>query len=450
MLDRSRSVLLPALFAIHAGCVSFTSDTRIVEYPAGTRHIDRVVEGSRAYTAAAEIDGTDLVVTVTKQDRCELAEVPLVRRVRTTTKTEVPSAIGLRGEVLAAATGLVLGGVMIVEPDRTCASTSDDGTRSTVDPATCTAAGWGLVLLGAAIATVAIFDAAGGRDEHEELGIHEGAYERSERACHAGPAADAVVALRLGDHLLELPGQTSEAGVATFSLVDAWSEVLPFPDKPAMLVIGGAVSPVSITIDQHHMLFSNLRASPATRLARDLAAAGQARCDQLVNDADQLEIRPDFGEAAMRDARAAWQHARGACAALWTPHHNARHAAAEQAITDSQIDAVVIALTAGDLDRVDQMLDAHPEMIPQLRDDPDTLSLLRKIVGEPTRALAISTAGRSEAGQRLCHARRVFVAIRGRDLWNELKQEVAQNVSELRNAPRSTIVRLMDAARCDR
>jgi hypothetical protein len=41
------------------------------------------------------------------------------------------------------------------------------------------------------------------------------------------------------------------------------------------------------------------------------------------------------------------------------------------------------------------------------------------------------------------------VRIRGTDQWDRLKVEIAKNISELGSGTQSTLVRLMDAARCE-
>ena len=439
--------VLVGMLALLAGCVAYTRDTRIVEFPAGTRHIDRIVDGSRSYHASAEIEGTDLVVTLAKVERCEVADVPLVRRVRITTKTEVPSPIGLSGELIAGIVGTVVGVAAIADPTQACTSNRSDGTASTVDPATCTTAGWGLVGVGASLLVLGVVDTVRGSDEQEPLDVVEGPYERSEQVCHDGPAAHTTVELQLGEHRLDLTGKTAADGVVRFSLLDAPSDLLPSPDAPAQLAVGRAVLALDVRHDQRGALFTHLLASPGSRVVADLADDAQGRCDRDVARARQPVIAWD--DANIREARARWQRAQATCLARWTADHQRDRDASEHAILDNRVDTVVAALTANDLDRVDDVLAVHPETIAGLRDRSDVVMLLRRLVGEPTRAVAAAATASADARERLCRARHIFVAIRGEPAWRELQQQIAQNVSELDGTPRATIVRKMDAARCD-
>ena len=193
----SPAIRVAMVFALCGGCVPIRSNVRIVDYPEGTRHVDRVVEGSRIYRATAEIDDDNLVVKLTRIETCEEADIPLLRRKRITSKTEVPSLLGIRAEWTAGVGSLGLGGLTLLNPERACSQTQDE-TSSTTDPQTCVALGWSLVGLGAVLTTIAIVDSVRAADEEQDLGTHEGEYIASTRACHAGPAIDTAVELRLG------------------------------------------------------------------------------------------------------------------------------------------------------------------------------------------------------------------------------------------------------------
>jgi hypothetical protein len=126
---------LAAGLALCVGCATLKTETRIVEYPEGTRHVKRVVPGSRTYEAALQVRGVDLLLTLSTQTICEEAEVPLVRRKRITTRTSTNSAI--LGEYWLGATGVALGGIIITYPQRVCTSPGTAGGET--DPEDCAA-----------------------------------------------------------------------------------------------------------------------------------------------------------------------------------------------------------------------------------------------------------------------------------------------------------------------
>lgn len=438
---------LAGLVVVLGGCMSYTRDIRVVEYPAGTRHVDRAVAGSRSYHASAAIEGAELMVTLSQAERCEVADVPLVRRVRVTAKTQVPSPIGLRGEFLAGALAAVLGGAMIADPGRACASNDSDGAASGVDPATCSASGWGIVLVGAAITSLAIVDAARGSDEQEPLDVVEGAYERSEQACHNGPADGVAVELRLGDHLVDLPGKTSPQGVVSFSMIETPSNLLPSPEAPAQLAVGGEVIMLDVSYAQRGTLFRNLLASRSSRVVADLADSAQARCDRDVDRARHGAIALD--DTTIHEALERWQEAQTTCAARWTPDHQRERETSERAILDNRIDTVIAALTANQLDLVDHVLAEYPRVASALLGRPEVIALLRKLVGEPARAIAARGAAAPDARDRLCRAHRIVVAIGTEITWTKIESQIAQNISELAGTPPATIVRKLETARCE-
>lgn len=437
------------LFALCGGCVAIHRDVKIIDYPEGTRHVDRVVEGSRAYRAASEIDDDNLVVKLTQVETCEKADVPILRRKRVTSKTEVPSLVGIRGEWLGGAGGLVLGGLTVMDPERSCSQTSQNSTSTTTDPQTCVAVGWGLVGLGVVLTTIAIVDSIRVSDEEHDLGTHDGEYAASSRECHAGPVIETAVELRLGTLEVSRGGQTSPSGEVAFSMLDVDSDALPSPGHPATIAIGGTAIPVEITAQQHQALVRNLRDNPHSRFAaRDLELARSA-CDAQVDGAAHLQVKPDSGDAEIATARDAWQHAKLACGAQWSADHQQRLDAVHKAITNSRIGAALVALRSGDLDRLDDVLADDPAAAERFRDDPDLLQPLRKMVGEPARALVSGGHDHADAQRRLCRARSIFVRLRGQQAWDQLKVEVARNISELRGGVPSNIARIMDAARCD-
>jgi hypothetical protein len=437
------------VFALCGGCVSIRSNVRIIDYPEGTRHVDRVVEGSRVYHAAAEIDDDNLVVRLTRVETCEEADVPLLRRKRVTSKTEVPSLLGIHAEWAAGVSGLGLGGLTLLNPERACSQSAQDGTSSMTDPQTCVALGWSLVALGAVLTTIAIVDSIRVTDEEQDLGTHEGEYVASTRACHAGPVVDTAVELRLGGAATSRRGQTSRLGEVAFSMFDVEGDALPSRGRPVNIAIGSEVVPVELTDQQYQVLVRNLRNNPHSRLAaRDIELARSA-CDAQVDDASHLQVKPDSGDTEIAAARDAWQHAKLACGAQWSTGHQQRLDAVQKVITDNRIGAALLALRNGELDRLDAVLSDDPAAAEQFRDDPDLLQPLRKMVGEPARALVSTGRGHPEVERRLCRARSLFVRLRGEQAWDQLKIEVARNISELGAGPPSNIVRIMDAVRCD-
>jgi len=437
------------LFALCGGCVSIHRDVKIVDYPEGTRHLDRVVEGSRAYRAAAEIDDENLVVKLTQVETCEEADVPILRRKRVTSKAEVPSLVGIHGEWLGAAGGLAMGGLMAMNPERACSQTTQDGSSSTTDPQTCVALGWSLVGLGAVLTTIAIVDSIRVSDEEQDLGTHEGEYAASSRECHAGPVVDTAVELRLGAPAASRRGQTSRFGEVVFSMIDVDGDALPSSTHPASIAIGGKVVPVEVTDQQHRALARNLLANPHSRHAARTIELARSSCDAQVDGAVQLQVKLDSGDAEIAAARNAWRRARLACAAHWTSEQQRRLDAVQKAITNNRIGAALLAVGSGEFDRLDDVLADEPAAAERFREDPDLLQPLRKMVGEPARALVSRGRGRADAQRRLCRARSVFVRLRGQLAWDQLKVEVARNISELGGGVPSNIVRSMDAAHCD-
>jgi hypothetical protein len=431
------------------GCVSIKRDVKLVDYPEGARHVDRVVGGSRQYHASAEIADDNLIIKLSKLEICEEADVPIVRRKRLITKTEVPSLFGIQAEWLAAAGGVVFGGGMLARPETACSSTSQDGTATTTDPQSCVALGWALVGVGALVTTIAIVDSIRVADEEQDLGTHDGEYTASRRDCHAGPVARTAVELRLGERDARLSGTTTPLGEAAFSMVDVDERELPSPSTPASVVIAGEAVPVPITEQQHHILSSNLLGNPHSRIARSASEIAQKNCDKAVGDAGRVQIKPDTGDAIVADSQDVWRRARAGCAEHWTADHQAKSDIAGSAILDNRIGAVLVALNAGDLDRVEDLLEHSPDVVTRLRQDPDVLPPLRRAVGEPTRALMLTKRNDTEIQHRLCRARQTFVRIRGSSDWDQFKVEVARNVSELGGGTPSTIVRLMDATRCE-
>jgi hypothetical protein len=445
----SPALRIAMVFALCGGCVTIRSDVRIIDYPEGTRHVDRVVQGSRVYRAAAEIDDDNLVVKLTRVEACEEADVPLLRRKRVTSKTEVPSLLGIHAEWAAGVGGLGLGGLTLLDPERACSQTAQDGTSSMTDPQTCVALGWSLVGLGAVLTTIAIVDSIRVTDEEQDLGTHEGEYVASTRACHAGPVIDTAVELRLGRAAASRPAQTSRLGEVVFSMFDVEGDALPSPGHPVSIAIGGEVVPVELTDPQYQVLVHNLRNNPHSRLAaRDIELARSA-CDAQVDGAAQLQVKPDSGDTEIAAARDAWQHAKLACRAQWSTGHQQRLDAVETVITDSRIGAALLALRSGDLDRLDAVLSDDPAAVERFRDDPDLLQPLRKMVAEPARVLVSGRSESASAERRLCRARSIFVRLRGQQAWDQLKVEVARNISELGGGMPSNIVRIMDAAHCD-
>lgn len=445
----SPAIRIAMVSALCGGCVSIRSDVRIVDYPEGIRHVDRVVEGSRVYHAAAEISDDNLVVKLTRVETCEEADVPLLRRKRVTSKTEVPSLLGIRAEWAAGVGGLGLGGLTLLNPERSCSQTAQDGTSSTTDPQTCVALGWSLVGLGAVLTTIAIVDSIRVTDEEQDLGTHEGEYVASTRACHTGPVIDTAVELQLGGHEASRPGKTSRLGEVAFSMSDVDGDAMPSPGHPASIAIGGDVVPVAVTGQQHQVLVRNLRDNPHSRLAAHDLELARSACDTQIDGAARLPVKPDSGDAEITAARDAWQHAKLACGAQWSPDHQQRLDAVQQAITDNRIGAALLALRSGQLDRLDDVLANDPATAARFRDDPDLLQPLRKMVGEPARALVSGGRDHADVERRLCRARSIFVRLRGQQAWDQLKVEVARNISELGGGVPSNIVRTMDAARCD-
>lgn len=440
---------LVVLSVFHAGCVSITSNTRLVEYPEGARHITRVVAGSRTYEAAADVEVVNLVVTLSAKETCEEADVPVVHRTRVTTKTQAPSHFGITEEFLAGFGGLALGGLALINPERACTTTGQTGAASTTDPQSCTALSWALAGVGALITTVAIIDTIRATDSEQDLGTHDGEYEASTHECHVRLVPNTTVELRLGEDALSLPGKTSQDGKVTFSMIDTWEGVLPSAKVPAKLWFGDKAVVVALTDKQGRELSARLRDNPRSRIAHDVAEAAQRSCDQAINNAQQVPITPDSDDVAISASLEAWQRAKTTCATRWTADHQRTAAAAEQAITENRIGAVAIALKARDLDRVDEVLATSKEAAASLRDDPKILQLLGMTVGEPTRALVSREGAIADSQHRLCRARQIFVRIRGADRWDLFKAGVARNVSDLTGRLPSMIVRLMDAARCE-
>jgi hypothetical protein len=437
------------LFALCGGCAPIRRDVKIVDYPEGTRHVDRVVEGSHRYHAAADITDDNLVITLTQVEICEDADVPILRRKRMTSKTEIPSLLGIQGEWLSGAGGLILGGLMAVNPERACSQTSQDGSSDMTDPQTCVVLGWSLVGLGAVLTTIAIVDSIRVSDEEQDLGTHEGEYTASRRDCHAGPVSDTAVELRLGTEAIHR-GKTSQSGEVAFSMFDVEGGALPSPEHPASIAIGGDVAPVAVTEQQYQVLVRNLRDNPHSRLAaRDLELARSA-CDAQVDGAARLQVKPDSADTELAAAQGAWQHAKLACGAQWSPDHQQRLDAVQKAIADNRIAAALLALKSGQLDRLVEVLGDDPVAARRFRDDPDLVQPLRSMVGEPTRRALLARGGdRAEAQRQLCRARSVFVRIWGQQAWDQLKVGVASNVSELGGGAPANIVRIMDAVRCD-
>ena len=438
-----------AVLMVCSSCVSIKRDVKLVDYTEGTQHVDRVVGGSRQYHASAEITDDNLVVKLSKVEICEEADVPVVRRKRLTTKTEVPSLFGIQGEWLTAGGGVVLGGAMLARPETACSSTSQDGTTTTTDPQSCIALGWTLVGIGALVATIAIIDSIRVADEEQDLGTHEGEYTASRRDCHAGPVAGAAVELHLGERDASLSGTTTPLGEVAFSMVDVDEPALPSPSTPASIAIAGEAIPVPITEQQHRVLSSNLLGNPHSRIARSASQIAQKNCDNAVGDAERVQIKPDTADARVAELQDIWRRARADCAARWTAEHQAKYDIAGSAILENRIGAVLVALNAGDLDRVEDLLEHSPDVVARLREDPDVLQPLRRAVGEPTRALVLTKRNDAEIQHRLCRARQTFVKIRGSSDWDQLKVEVAKNISELGGGAQANIVRLMDAARCE-
>lgn len=308
----SPAIRIAMAFALCGGCTSIRSDVRIVDYPEGMRHVDRVVKGSRVYRAAAEIDDDNLIVKLTRVETCEEADVPLLRRKRVTSKTEVPSLLGIRAEWAAGVGGLGLGGLTLLNPDRTCSQTAQDGTSSTTDPQACIALGWSLVGLGTVLTTIAIVDSIRLTDEEQDLGIREGEYVASTRACHAGPVIDTAVELQLGGTAASRRGQTSRLGEVAFSMFDVDGGALPSPGHPASIAIGGEVVPVEVTDQQHQALVRNLRDNPTfeARRARPRVGAQRLRhtgrwCGTAPGETGQRRRRDRRGTRCMaaREAR---------------------------------------------------------------------------------------------------------------------------------------------------
>jgi hypothetical protein len=193
----------------------------------------------------------------------------------------------------------------------------------------------------------------------------------------------------------------------------------------------------------------NLRDNPHSRLAaRDIELARSA-CDAQVDGAAHLQVKPDSGDTEIAAARDGWQHAKLACGAQWSPDHQQRLDVVQQAITDNRIGAALLALRSGRLDRLDDVLADDPGAAKRFRDDPDLLQPLRKMVGEPARALVSGERDRADVERRLCRARSTFVRLRGQQAWDQLKVEVAKNISELGGGVPSNIVRILDATHCD-
>lgn len=232
-------------------------------------------------------------------------------------------------------------------------------------------------------------------------------------------------------------------------MLDAWDELLPSEDAPAKILIGDNVVSVAVTNQQRRELAASLLDNPRSRLARDRAEGAQKSCDAAVANAQKIEIKADSDDAAVGESRDVWDRAKVTCTALWSAEDQLKRDAAEKTISENRIGAIVVALNAGDLDRVEDLLAKNPAITTLVRDDAGIVQLLRKTVGEPARALV--SAGRNIAGvqRRLCRARQVFVKIRGEDKWDQFKVEVAKNIGELGGGVPSNIVRLMDAARCE-
>lgn len=435
--------------AMAVGCAPIKSEVSVVEYPEGTRHMKRAVKGSRTYDAEVQVDGTNLVITLASKEMCEEADVPIVRRKRVTTKTEIPGKFGIAGEYLAGGAGIVLGGLIVANPERACTSTDGSGNTTMNDPQDCVTLGWGIVAAGAIVVGIAAIDSIRVADEEVDLGTREGAYEAEARECHAGPVGDKNVELQLGKGELALQGKTSEGGEVTFALLDAWDDILPTPGTPGKLIVGDETVQLSITDKQSKDLATALYDNLHSRVARDASEETQKRCDAAVAAAQQQPVRADSADVAVADARESWQRAKAKCGLLWNADDQSRRDAAEKAIGENRVGAVVLALNAGNLDRVDELLNADKGLAALLHDDPGVIQLLRKIVGEPTRAMTAGGKDVADSQRRLCRARRLFVTIRGAEKWNQFKLEVAQNVSELGGGVPSNIVRLMDAAPCD-
>jgi hypothetical protein len=436
---------LAAGLAMCAGCATLKTETRIVEYPGGTRHVKRVVPGSQTYEAALQVRDVDLFLTLSTRTLCEEAEVPLVRRKRITTRTSTNSSI--LGEYWLGASGVALGGIVITNPQRVCSSAGTAGSET--DPEDCTALGWTLVAAGAAVIGVAVIDSLRAIDREEDLGTHEGEHQPARRPCHAGPLAGRAVELRSGDGSFRARSMTSAAGEVSFSMLDAGEDALPSPYQPGEVRIGDTAVPLAITASQHRELTTHLYEDPRSRLARASAERVRQRCDDAVDEADRLQVRADSDDDAVDDALDAWRRAKARCDAQWSPAHQAKRDAAHRAITDNRVSAILVALTTDAFDRAEAVLAKHADAATRLRDDAGALQPLRKLVGELARALASRRGPLDEAQRRLCRARRIFTSVRGKDQWDRFKLDVAKNISELEGGVPSNLVRLMDAARCE-
>lgn len=427
-----------------AGCAPIKTDIKFVDVPIETKHVSRAIEGSRTFAANARIDGAHLVIALTSEETCEVAEVPIIRRRRVVTRTEAQSGFIL-GEYTIGIGGLVLGGLALNDPDRAC-SAAGQGGEPTTDREDCVTLGWGLVALGAAVIGLAALDTLRTTDFEQDLGAQEGPHETTRKTCHAGPVAGREVELRIGDAAHR--GTTSAAGEVSFSMTDAREEDLPSPAAPALLQLDGESVTVAVKLRQHSDLATHLLDVPTSRVARDRAEVELRSCDQAVAAAVGHAIRPDTDEAAITEAELQWVRAKQQCGAQWTPAHTAKRDVVQDAILTNRSAALAAALTTKDLDQIEAITSAHPELARRLRGEAATHDLLRLLVATHTRDAFEKRNPERENGHRLCRARRIFVGLQGQDSWDQAKHAIAQNVSEMTGGNPTHIARLMDAARC--
>ncbi len=425
-----------------AGCAQIASNVRIVEIPEGSQHVSRTVKDSRDYAAQLQIRGTTIAFAITTHERCEEADVPIVRKIRITDRHEVQKSVGITSELLIGAAGVVLGGLLVANPERGCRS---DGTSEMTDPQTCVALGWAVVAAGGVGVGIGLVDTIRLADSKVDLGTQEGPYEAKTTTCHEGPLARMDVVLQLGGGAFVARKQTSANGEVEFDLLDAPEHAIPTKAQPGELRVATDVLPLAITEDQASLLSGALYDAPGSRVARDAADGRKLRCDGRLDRAEKLLVRADTNDADVETAREAWRDAKSKCADDWTVDHQRRRDVGEVAIVENRVAAVLLALTTSNLERVDELVEE--QLLPHLRGDAGVRLQLERLVIEPTQALV---KGKAEDAiqHRLCRARQTFLKIRGAKHWADLKAKLAQSMFELRGLAKQSTERLMDAAPC--
>jgi len=249
--QRLAVLLVLALLAVASGgCASVRADVRYVDRVEATRHVDRIVPGSRSYTASADVIGEYLVVTLLRDDACESVEIRLVRRHRITSLT---------------------------------ASAADAS------------------------------DSMHLQDTIDDLGVHEDSSIVGTHRCNRGPAGREPVELELDvpGRVTRLPSITSSVGHARFAMQSVSAEALA-PDAQIRIRTREAYIDLRLVDDQRLRLVAALQADPASRMSQDIAHRQKSRVDDVLAalDGDDIALarqivtdHPETRAPLSRDAR---------------------------------------------------------------------------------------------------------------------------------------------------